>query len=229
MSTTTFDQVWLQCLGFQCIDFLCFRDLIKLAELFPIVCDSLFHGSVLSKSFMKRHWRHLALSSHDYVQTHDCYELLYKQFTQWQHAPSTCLLPLPMEGFYPVEPYLAWRITSLFLHQTEGQMELIFYTNPQIHLLLDIDLPIGRLSFITVTVDDDTREFIAYSEDEWSKSQLLTKHDILALVFELVMMPWYRISLYGVAFDIGMMLFPPHSKHKIQNFPGEYVSISKNP
>lgn len=223
-----FDQVWLQCLGFQCIDYLCFRDLINLTRAYPVVCDSLFHGSILSKRFFKRFWLQLVFSSHDYVQTHDCYELLYKQFTQWQHTPSTCLLPLPMEGFYPVEPYLAWRITSLFLYHSDGQMELIFYANPQMHSLLDIDLPMDRLSFTTITVDD-RGEFIAYSEDDWSKSQSVKKQDILALVFELLMMPWYRISLYGVEFDVDMMLFPPHSKHKIQNFPGEYLSISNNP
>lgn len=180
---------------------------------------------MLSKRFFKKFWRRLVLNKKDYVQSHDCHELLYKQFTQWSHAPSTSLLPLPMEGFYPVEPYLAWRLSSLFIYRSDGQMELIFYANPQICSLFDFHLFFDRLSFVTITVDDETRELTAYNEDDYSQSQCLTKQDILALVFELLMMPWCSISLFGIDYRDDWIL-QTESKHKIINYPDDYLKIT---
>lgn len=221
----TFENVWLHGLGFWLIDLLLFSDLIHLSNLYPIVCDSLFHGSRLSKKFFKRHWWRLALSKNkiDYVQSHDCHELLYKPFTQWKHAPSTSLLPLPLEGFYPVEPYLAWRITSLFLYSENCELELIFYANPQIFNLVEFDLPFDRLSFVSVFGN------VLYN-DLNNDEQHVTKRDILALVFEVLMTPWYRMTLYDVNYEENdiLQVESPHSRHLLKNYPDECLCIQNS-
>ncbi len=235
-----FERVWLECLGYVFLDLLSFSDLIKLTETFPVVCDSLFHGSPLSKQFMKRYWTRVALHKNDFVQSHDCHELIYKQFAQWSHTPSTCLLPLPTEGFYPVEPYLAWRVVSLLLHGRRlPTLGLMFYWSPQIASIIDFEIPFNRLTFVDIVSDSKSDYPLCAYNTEIEPSDAgslfegiqLTKRDVLALVFELLMTSWYDISIFGTDYCEGSILQVPDSKHRIlphRNGRGasEFVTIT---
>jgi len=126
VSSTPFEKLWIWGLCFPLLDLLCFRDLIRLSQAFPIVCDLLFHDFPISEPFFEKHAFRLMMAQKDYVQSHDCHEKLYLQFIRFT-CPSASILPTPLEGFYPHEPYLAWRITSLFAHSPRSYIRLEFY------------------------------------------------------------------------------------------------------
>lgn len=216
-----FEYVWLRCLGRQLISLLSFRDILNVTNAFPVVCDSLFYGfnSTLHEMFMRRHWKRLALSKNDYVQTHDCYEAMYKQFVRWSKSSR---LPLPKEGLYPVEPYLAWRIVSLFVNDNEKEdgypaIELTFTQTIQTESILDnLALTINQLSLVTIQKTDQERLFVAYNERDWSQGQSIKQDELLLLIFEIVMLPSYSISVYPNSLRDFSIIHPTHTHHRIE-------------
>jgi hypothetical protein len=201
-----FEREWLGILGVKLIPWLTFRDILALIHTFPIVCDSVFHGFPVTPVFMDRHWKRLIRAEHDFVRSHDCYTCLYVRFAKHVITPSACVLPTPTEGFYPEEPYIAWRLTSLFCHSPESI--LFIQCRSDLHIQSVCPLWLGTHNKITGFELIHIPQKHLYQLSNGMEQSTMKWYDILCLVFEILCSEIVTIELSFTNIEESDLLTP---------------------
>ena len=228
-----FNFLWMHT-GSTLLSYLWLDECLRLATVYPFVCDSMFyHAFGLCKRFFKRFWLLLLCHPTDFVKSHDCYELLYQHFAKGlsRVSPSPAMLPMPLEGTYPIEPYLSGRVVGAFRSALDCVLCLSFVCSPHIASILDGVHFEAFNTTVHVTADEDDPRVFLVDHGASNQRMRLDLKTLLALVFEIFMAETsFDMQVFGLEHEPSILLLDdtPYAIDKKLDANGWCLDVCRN-